>query len=211
MAEKFLFNHDFDTGRGNAVRSRAKPEVFQSEDVNAARAEGFAEGEQRGRELAAQEIEAAASSTLGMIASGIDDCRIALDDLERQQGLEAAQIGVAIGRRLAETLLARFPEKEIESLIVNCLKELRDEPRLVVRTAETVAESLRDRIDQMATGVGFAGRVVLLPDDTMGPQDARVEWADGGASRDHQATEDAIAEAVDTFLDTHERQNGAME
>lgn len=211
MAEKFLFDHDFDGGNSSAARRRAKVEMFQTEDLDAARAEGFSEGEQRGRQLAEQEIEAAASSTLGMIASGIDDCRIALDDLERRQGAEAARIGVAIGRRLSETLLARFPETEIESLIMNCLRELRDEPRLVVRTSETVADNLRDRIDQMATGSGFAGRVVLLPDDAMGPQDARVEWADGGASRDHAATEAAIAEAVDRFLDTNERQNGATE
>ena len=38
-----------------------------------------------------------------------------------------------------------------------------------------------------------------------------VEWADGGASRDHAATEAAIAEAVDRFLDENERQNGGME
>ncbi len=211
MAEKFLFDQDFDNGGSVTQRRRATVETFRSEDLDAARAEGLAEGEQRGRQLAEQEIEAAASSTLGMIASGIDDCRIALDDLAERQGAEAARIGVAIGRRLSETLLDRFPEKEIESLIMNCLRELRDEPRLVVRTAETVADSLRDRIDQMATGAGFAGRVVLLPDDAMGPQDARVEWADGGTSRDHTATQTAIAEAVDRFLDTNERQNGATE
>ncbi|WP_281016939.1 MULTISPECIES: hypothetical protein [unclassified Minwuia] len=210
MAEKFLFDHDFDTG-GSILHKRQKAEVYEAADLDAARAEALAEGERRGRQLAGQEVEAAASATLGMIASGIDECRMTLGDIEARQAREAAQVGIAIGRRLAETLITRFPEREIESLVTGCLKELRDEPRLVVRTSETVANNLRDRIDQMATGAGFAGRVVLLPDDTMGPQDARVEWADGGASRDHAATEAAIAEAVDRFLDENERQNGGME
>lgn len=210
MAEKFLFDHDFDTG-GSVLRKRQKSEVYEAADLDAARAEAMAEGEQRGRQLAGQEVEASASATLGMIASGIDECRMALGDIETRQAKEAARVGIAIGKRLAETLITRFPEREIESLVTSCLKELRDEPRLVVRTSETVADNLRDRIDQMATGAGFAGRVVLLPDDTMGPQDARVEWADGGASRDHAATEAAIAEAVDRFLDENERQNGGME
>jgi flagellar assembly protein FliH len=210
VAEKFLFDHDFDTG-GSILHKRQKAEVYEAADLDAARAEALAEGERRGRQLAGQEVEAAASATLGMIASGIDECRMTLGDIEARQAREAAQVGIAIGRRLAETLITRFPEREIESLVTGCLKELRDEPRLVVRTSETVANNLRDRIDQMATGAGFAGRVVLLPDDTMGPQDARVEWADGGASRDHAATEAAIAEAVDRFLDENERQNGGME
>jgi len=210
VAEKFLFDQDFGAG-SSALRKRPKAEIYEAADLEAARNEAQAEGEQRGRQIAAQEVEAAASMTLGMIASGIDECRIAIAEVVDRQSKEAARIGIAIGKRLAETLIARFPEREIETLITGCLKELRDEPRLVVRTSEAVAENLRDRIDQMATSAGFAGRVVLLPDDTMGPQDARVEWADGGASRDHTATEAAIAEAVDRFLDENERQNGGME
>ena len=56
MAEKFLFDHDFDTG-ASVLRKRPKAEVYEAADLEAARADARAEGERRGRELAAQEVE----------------------------------------------------------------------------------------------------------------------------------------------------------
>ncbi|MEC9346291.1 MAG: hypothetical protein VYB54_08690 [Pseudomonadota bacterium] len=202
MSNKFLFDQSFDEpGQSWAERRRKQQEeTFTRDDVEAARAEGYDEGRAAGHVEAGGDIEAASATALGLIASALQDCRDELESVTRRQSREAAQIALAVGRRLARRLMARYPDGEIEALVMECLGELREEPRIVVRTAEEVADRIRDRIDTMAAGAGFTGRVVLMPDDHMGAQDCRVEWADGGAARDMKAVEAAISAAVDRFL-----------
>lgn len=211
--QKFLFDQSFDEpGQTWSERRRQKQEeTFTRADVEAARLEGFDEGRATGHAEAGGDIEAAAATALGLISSALQDCRDDLDGMARRQSREAAQIALAIGRRLARRLMARFPDSEIEGLVMECLAELREEPRIVVRTCEEVAQRIRDRIDHMAAGAGFGGRVVLMPDDHMGAQDCRVEWADGGAARDIKAVEAAISAAVDRFLEAADSAERVLE
>lgn len=213
MSQKFLFDENFGDADGSwsERRRRSKPETYTAEDLHTARLEGFAEGKAEGRRAATGEIEATAAAALDRLASGLDACRAELDLVLSAQARDAAEIAVEIGRRLAQELLAAQPLSEIEALVTHCLGELRDEPRLVVRTSEPVAEALRDRVDDLARRSGFEGRVVLLPDDALGPQDCRIEWADGGAVRELEAIEAEIADAVRRFTNAKDSTLGRME
>ena len=73
--------------------------------------------------------------------------------------------------------------KEIETVVAECLERAKEEPRLVVRVSERMLEPVKKRIDALAAGEGFEGKVVLLVADDFGDSDVRVEWADGGAER----------------------------
>ena len=55
---------------------------------------------------------------------------------------------------------------------------------------------MRRRLDAIAQGHGFAGKFVLLVDESIGPADGRLEWADGGAERNTAH----IARAIDAAL-----------
>ena len=44
-------------------------------------------------------------------------------------------------------------------------------------------DALKNRMDDLALERGFAGKLILIADDTMEASDCRVEWADGGAER----------------------------
>ena len=57
-------------------------------------------------------------------------------------------------------------------------------------------DDLKQRIDDIATGCGYAGRVVLMPDPVMSGNDCRLEWADGGAVRNL----DTILNDIETGL-----------
>ena len=58
----------------------------------------------------------------------------------------------------------------------------------------------RDRLDEIARARGFEGRLVVLAEPDIAPGDCRIEWADGGLSRDRAKTEAVIAEAVDRYV-----------
>jgi flagellar assembly protein FliH len=97
----------------------------------------------------------------------------------------------------------KAPLLEIEALLSDCLREAFDEPRLVLRVADSLFEPLQQRLAAITGAAGFAGKVVLLADEALGPGDARVEWAEGGAERDQRRLmhdiDGALARALDSI------------
>jgi flagellar assembly protein FliH len=73
-------------------------------------------------------------------------------------------------------------------------------PHVVVRVAEGVYESTHQRLEEIARMHGFDGRLVVLAEPGMALGDCRIEWADGGLSRDRASTEAAIGEAVARYV-----------
>jgi flagellar assembly protein FliH len=58
--------------------------------------------------------------------------------------------------------------------------------RNAIEVAVTVVRKLFPRVEArwgLAQSAGYPGRLILIADDTIGPGDCRVEWADGGAER----------------------------
>ncbi len=96
--------------------------------------------------------------------------------------------------------MAREPLREIEALVLRCMDDMRDEPRLVVRVAEGVAKLLDERIDSLVAQSGFGGKVMLVPDDTLPATDCRVDWADGSAERNQAALEREVDQAVQRYI-----------
>ena len=55
-------------------------------------------------------------------------------------------------------------------------------------------------LSEIAERSGFAGRLVVLAAPDMVVGDCRIEWADGGATRDQAALQVAIGDAVERYL-----------
>jgi len=109
----------------------------------------------------------------------------------REEGRQAALVEAADAIELLRTVTAKAvpalarkePLADLEAMVVECLRETADEPRIVLRVPPDLFEPMRRRLDGIAQGHGFAGKFVLLVDESIGPADARLEWADGGAER----------------------------
>jgi flagellar assembly protein FliH len=121
----------------------------------------------------------------------------AIEEMRRQ----SVELAHAVAMKLAPALMRRHPLEEIEALVLQCLAELRDEPRIVVRASDSAVAAMKSRIADIAASSAFEGQVVLIPDDTMQAADCRVEWADGGVERDGAALQQRIGAAVDRFLE----------
>ena len=109
-------------------------------------------------------------------------------------------MAVAVGRKLAAELIAREPMAEIAALATECFKQLVATPHVVVRVNDTLHEFARERIDEIAQHRGFEGRLVVLAEPEIAPGDCRIEWADGGLTRDQAATDAMIAELVSRYI-----------
>ena len=200
---KYLFDMPFDGTKPRVERSyapKAPPPKFSAEELEAAKLAAYAEGEAAGRNAAygehQQNIERALQAiagTLAEIAGAEERSRVAARK-------EATELAAAIARKLAGRLIARQPQDQIEALVLRCMDDMRDEPRLVVRAAESVVQLLDQRVDQLVAQSGFGGKVVLVPDDTMAPTDCRIDWADGSAERNQAALEQEVDQAVERYV-----------
>jgi len=70
------------------------------------------------------------------------------------------------------------------------------EPRIVLRTAQGVADAIAARLNEIAHDEGFDGRVQISGDPALKGTDCRIEWRGGGAERSESAIENALQELI---------------
>ena len=113
---------------------------------------------------------------------------------------EAVGVAVAVGKKLAATLIEREPLAEITALAMDCFRHLVSAPHVVVRVSDAQHESVAKRIEETARARGLASNLVVLAEPDIRLGDCRIEWADGGVNRDRGVTEAAIEEAVARYV-----------
>jgi flagellar assembly protein FliH len=197
---KFLFDEDF--AAGAKPRAGAVPQSQHDAAVAEAEARGHRNGLAAGRAAAEADTERRLVAALAKAANGIDALAKRLEDIEARLEREAAELAVATAGRLAPSLIEREPFAEIAALVSDCLRHLVSAPHVVVRVADPLYEEACSRLNAIAERSGFAGRLIVLADPDIAVGDCRIEWADGGVTRDRAAVERAIGEAVERYLAT---------
>lgn len=182
-AEKFLFETCFDFEQDLPREPGDDGARYVAEDLARAEQDGIAAGRAAALAEAQRSSEEAAAQALAAIAEQLQDLDGRLPDLAAACERDTLAIAVTALRVLFPELAKRSALDEVEGLIRDCLQNLGNEPRVVVRTPDALHDVLRTRLEGLCAEVGFEGRVVLLTEEDLGPGDARIEWADGGAER----------------------------
>lgn len=196
---KFLFDSDFSPSRakqGEQAISKAAHEAALAE----AEARGYRTGAAAARAESTAEAERRSAMALERIGSGLEHLAQGLRAIEGRLEAEAVEVAAAVAAKLAPQLVAREPFAELAALAAECFNHLVGAPHVVVRVNDALHAQARDRLDEIARAHGFAGRLVVLAEPDITPGDCRIEWADGGLSRDRARTEAVIAEAVDRYV-----------
>jgi flagellar assembly protein FliH len=202
--QKYLFDVSFDEPDPpvpGAGRHAPEP-VFTRADLDAAQAEGFVQGRGAALAEAARSGEARAATALEALERNVAVLLEARAAIAREAVRDAVALLRAVLGKAVPALCRKDPLAEIEALVVRCLGETLDEPRLVLRVNDALFDALQSRLAGLAQAQGFAGKLVLLADAALGPDEGRVEWADGGAERDTRrllAETDAVLSRI---LDT---------
>lgn len=197
---KFLFENDFSGPASGKPRVRPKKPQFTDDDLAAAKAEGIAEGRQEGQLAALAGLEANMSATMEAIGAELGNLDASMNSLlHRFQG-QAAELAVATARSLARHLIAAQPEDQVIPLIESCLQERAMETRLVVRVSPAVIENIQERLDTLAAGSLFEGRLITVEEPAYAPGDCTIEWAEGGVEQKVADIEAAIDALVQRYV-----------
>jgi len=207
---KFLFQEEFvqpgmgPDGEPMPVIMRRKPKQYTEVEVDLAKqnahAAGRAEGFDAGRAEALADAAHLAAQALAQLEQTLPQALAAADRARAEADAGAVQAMGAIARKLLPALAATRGVDEIEALMRECLERLAEQPRFVAKVNPAVADLIREKFEALGETLGFAGRIVVLPDPNLPATDARIEWLNGGVERNVADVWKEIEDAIERYL-----------
>jgi flagellar assembly protein FliH len=201
---KFLFENDFTPGGDSKPLMALDEHAARLKEAEAA---AFARGFEQGANETRADAEKQSAATFERIAAAIGVLDKQIEAVEAKFETEAVEVAVAVAKKLAPELVSQEPFAEIAALAIGCFRNLVKCPHVVVRVNDTLHETARDKLDEIARRCSPDTRLVVLAEPEIAPGDCRIEWADGGIDRDRAAIAAAIDEAVARYVDA--RRSGA--
>ena len=195
---KFLFEDDF-AGDARKGARHVSPAAHEAA-LAAARTEGYRAGAAAAEAKCMADIAHRSAVAAERTAAALAALSQGLGAIEARLEAESVEVAAAVGGKLAPELIAAEPFAEVAALAASCFRQLVAAPHVVVRVDETTYGTAQARLKEIAHMQGFDGRLVVLAEETLAPGDCRIEWADGGLTRDRAATTAAIGEAVTRYV-----------
>jgi flagellar assembly protein FliH len=190
---RFSFDASFDGPNAAAPRYKR---AYSPDEVEAIRAEAYAEGQSSAAIRAEQETAAA----MGVIAQCARQAIATLSETVHRHRSESARLALAAGRAIAGAALERFPEAPLTDALSALSRELEGEPRILVQAAAHDPAMLEARLHEAAARAGLEGRIVFQPQQGGHPSSFSFDWGGGKAEFDPEAAARRVAEALETAL-----------
>lgn len=192
--KKFMFDTVFQDGH---VVSAPRPKRhFSAEDLEQARAEGYAEGERSAVVVA----ETAIAASLSDIAAAMREAIGSLSILVHEHKTISAELSLVCARRIAAEALDRFPHGPAAAALEALAGELAAEPRLIVRANPDQIERLSGLLNQTVMQLGLTCDVIVRPDSGLPRAAFAFDWGEGKAQFDPVRAEADVVEALQTAL-----------
>jgi flagellar assembly protein FliH len=168
----------------------------------ATEAAAYKKGMAAAEAAARTEAERRTAQAMERIGQAIDDVARGLAGVEGRLESEAVEVAIAVARKLCPALIAKEPFAEISALAAECFRQIMATPHIVVRVNDDLyaSHAVKDQLETIARNRGFEGRLIVLAEPEIAAGDCRIEWADGGITRDRAATEALIGDVVDKYI-----------
>ncbi|MCR9213020.1 MAG: FliH/SctL family protein [Proteobacteria bacterium] len=197
---KFMFDTEFGGAAGNGSAAKNQPVLYTEADATLMKTEAYEEGVRAGQAQAEAGVESSMAALIENLGSQLGQMMQGQGEQLTQVKQEAASLAFAIAGKIAPALLQVAPQAEVTRMIEDCLSDLPEEPRVVVRTSEHVTETLMPKVEQISAKAGFPGSIIMLPDPDMQPGDCRIEWADGGVERSLEDIQKRLSGLLERFI-----------
>jgi flagellar assembly protein FliH len=193
---KFMFERSFDDGSVIAPVRQSRPVPYTQEQIDAIKKESYESGFAAGQKAAGEEKTQHLNLVMAKLDAHIGALLASAAAARPEQELRIREAALAIARKILPDYTKRHGLEEIEALVAGIIGQMTSEPRLAVRINETQFESVDAGLKELSEKQGYAGKIVLVADATVAPDDCRIEWADGGIERNSAALWKHIASIV---------------
>ena len=189
---RFSFDTVFDAAGAISSQPVQAKRMYPPAEVEEIRRASFAEGERaadaRGA-AALAEISRACGSAMTTLALVAHDHRTA-----------SAGLALAVGRKIADAALDRFPEAPVTAALSELAREIESRPTLKVQVASELVPHIQQVLQQAADTWGYPGAITVGADASMPRAAFSFDWGEGRAAVDPEAATARVAAALETAL-----------
>ncbi len=195
-ASLLLFPEDFAAAHDAPPAPSPSPALpcITEDDVAAARAAGYADGERAGRDAACTELRVRVGEVLSLIATRLDAAHAAATQAAQANATALAHLLFDALGAAFPTLRARHGEAELRRVIAAVAPALTHESRVVVQVHPSLADAAAAELAALPTHSGTAPRIE--PHERIEPGDAVILWDGGSAVRDSAAVWREVLDAL---------------
>lgn len=193
---KFAFDTVFDDNGGVAYAPPRVKKAFTPEEVEAAKAQAYAEGERSAVARAEQE----AAQALAEVAHAVQQAFETLAHVAHEHREGSAMLALACARKIADAALTHFPEAPVTAALEALAREVESQPRIFVRVSPELEERTQQALENVAAQIGFQGQIVARADGAMAPAAFTFDWGDGRAAFDPDGAAQRVAEALEAAI-----------
>jgi flagellar assembly protein FliH len=184
------------TAAPEAVLETPPPPTFSEEDLAAAREEAYAQGREAGLKEMSESLERETRDALTGVENALRELMWSQSAIETSASENAVRIAMTAVRRLFPALAKRDPLAEVEHLVGQAMALVQGEASLNIYVNDRLLDPITAQIRNLAAAAGFENRIKIHPLASIAPGDARVEWGNGGISRDVATIEQTIENIV---------------
>ncbi len=192
----FAFDREF-AADGTVLRDGEKIRRILTEAEARAMADAAASDARQGEEA---EAARAAADALKQVNAKLQALHARLDQESEALREDAARLAMAAARAIAGAALEQYGADTIEACLKEALSDLRSEPRIAVRVAPPLADTIAERLYAFADQEGLDGAIVVRADEEVGLGDCVLEWRAGAIERTASEIEARIEETVRKWL-----------
>lgn len=202
MARSFagiLYAEDFDDPEPPlpdlqpAPAPAAAPPMFTLADLEAAQQIARADAVQAARAEWERSALYDRTQSLAVIASAVTDARQEARTLADTVADGAVRTMLSMLAGLLPDLCAQYGGAEVRALLRHLLPTLSQQPRVIVRVAQSVLNGVREDLALLDEELAAVVELAAAP---LPPGDARVTWTDGSLVRDQASIRLAITAAL---------------
>jgi flagellar assembly protein FliH len=164
--------------------------VIGEAELAAARAEGHAAGLAEARAEQALLQTALRTAALASIGDALGSARTDAARVAQGMAEELAATMLALLQAALPAASAALAGQEVCALIAALLPGLKNEPHAAIHVPPALVGDISVALRTMWPD--HAGRLAVLPDETLAASDVRVTWAEGEAQRDTRALWDGL-------------------
>jgi flagellar assembly protein FliH len=200
MSQPIIRKFDFDTvfdDAGAVAQISARPKrIYPLEEVEAIRAQAYAEGER----AALSQVAAEQARALSQVAQACQAALPRLAEVAHAHRTGSAELALACGQAIADAALDAFPRAPLRAALDALAREIESAPRLLVTVSPALAEGLEPLLAETAQAIGFAGQIQVRPDPAMAMAAFALDFGDGAARFDPAAAAQRVSQALEAAL-----------
>lgn len=186
-----LYTEDFGTPPSPL---KAVERLFREDDVETARAEGFAAGRQASLDDANASANAATTEAAGLLRLRLDEARFDTEASEDVMARALSGLMLASLRAVLPSLCTKYGEAEIAAAARLVLPAVKRHPALAILFHPGMKAALVPVLNELDPEL--LAKITLKPTERMLPGDIEIAWEDGRAIRDAAACWDRMLEAL---------------